>query len=206
VLVIYVSIYIIGTPQWWTRSVPGWMPTWSYYLLVYFASGVASLPLWSRTARRFGKRAAWGIGILLSALASGACFWLAEGRVAYFSAILVLGGTGFGNFLALPPSMVADLIDYDEVHTGRRREASYFALWAFVAKCGNAITGFAALQVLEQVGYVPGAAQSEAVKRWMVWMFSCFPALFYLLSGLALLRFRFDRRDLEEAQRRIGRA
>src|SRR3954470_14970695 len=35
VLVIYVAVYIIGTPEWWTRSVPGWMPTWSYYLLLY---------------------------------------------------------------------------------------------------------------------------------------------------------------------------
>ena len=48
VLVIYVSVYIIGTPEWWVKSVPGWMPTWSYYLLLYFMSAVVSLPLWNR--------------------------------------------------------------------------------------------------------------------------------------------------------------
>jgi len=40
----------------------------------------------------------------------------------------------------------------------------------------------------------------------MVWMYSWFPALFYLLSAVALARFRFDRRDLAEAQAKVGRA
>ena len=112
----------------------------------------------------------------------------------------------FGNYIALPPSMVADLIDWDEARTGRRREASYFGIWSFATKFGNAFTGFAALQVLEHVGYVPGVAQSETVKTWMLWMYSWFPAAFYLLSGVALARFRFTRGDLDDAQRTTGRA
>jgi GPH family glycoside/pentoside/hexuronide:cation symporter len=125
--------------------------------------------------------------------------------VLYFSVVLAFGGFAFGNYIALPPSMVADLIDYDEVSTGRRREANYFAIWAFASKFGNAFTGFAALQVLEHVGYLPGQAQTETVKTWMIWMFSWFPAAFYLVSGLALLRFRFTPTDLADAQRRVGR-
>jgi hypothetical protein len=49
-------------------------------------------------------------------------------------------------------------------------------------------------------------AQSEAVKTWMLWMYSWFPAAFYLLSGIALARFRFTRGDLDAAQRATGRA
>ena len=36
-------------------------------------------------------------------------------------------------------------------------------------------------------------------------MFSWFPAFFYLLSGLSLYRFNFTRKDLAEAQARVGR-
>ena len=205
VLVIYISVYIIGTPDWWAENIPGWMPTWSYYLLVYFSSGIASLPLWNRLSVRLGKRATWGVAIALATVSSLGCAWLDEGRVAWFSAILVLGGMSFGNYLSLPPSIVADLIDYDEARTGRRREANYFAIWAFVTKCGNAITAFAALQILEQVGYRPGVPQTETVKETMVALYSRFPAAFYALSGAALLRFRFDRRDLDRAQRAVGR-
>ncbi|MEN8183631.1 MAG: MFS transporter [Myxococcota bacterium] len=205
VLVIYISVYVIGTPEWWARAIPGWMPTWSYYLLVYFGAGVLSLPLWNAIARRRGKRGTWGIAIVLATISSSLCYGLEEGSVFYFTGVLVLGGASFGNYLAIPPSMVADLIDWDEVRTGGRREANYFAIWAFATKCGNAITGFTALQVLEHVGYVPGVAQTETVKAWMVGMFSIFPAIFYALSGLALLRFRFTRADLDAAQRAVGR-
>lgn len=204
-LVIYVAVYVIGTPAWWVAHVPGWMPTWSYYLLVYFFSGVVSLPVWSLVARRFGKRATWGVAIALATLTSAACWWLDEGRIGLFTAILVIGGMAFGNSIALPPSMVADLIDWDEARTGTRREASYFGIWSFATKFGNAFTGFAALQVLEQVGYAPGVPQSETVKTWMLWMYSWFPAACYLLAGLALTRFAFDRHALDEAQRTTGR-
>jgi len=205
VLVIYIAVYIIGTPAWWVASIPDWLPTWSYYLLLYFVCGVISLPLWNRVAARFGKKATWGAAIALATVTSAACFWLTEGAVGYYSILLVLGGISFGNYQTLPPSMVADLIDHDEVLTGGRREGAFFALWSFVIKAANAVTGFAVLVVLDQVGYAPGAAQSESVKIWMLWMYSWFPALFYALSGLVLLRFSFTRADLEEAQRKVGR-
>jgi GPH family glycoside/pentoside/hexuronide:cation symporter len=91
------------------------------------------------------------------------------------------------------------------VRSGRRREGSYFAIWAFVTKLGAAITGFVALQVLEHVGYQPGVPQTERVQLWMLSMYSWFPAALYLASGLALLRFEFSRADLEQAQREVGR-
>jgi GPH family glycoside/pentoside/hexuronide:cation symporter len=147
-LVIYVAVYIIGTPDWWAASIPDWLPTWSYYLLLYFLSAVLSLPVWNRIAARRGKKATWSVAIALATVTSAACFWLDDGSVGLFSVILVFGGASFGNYLALPPSMVADLIDHDEAVTGLRREGAYFALWSFATKAGNAITGFAALQVL----------------------------------------------------------
>jgi GPH family glycoside/pentoside/hexuronide:cation symporter len=204
-LVIYVAVYIIGTPAWWEQGAPAWLPTWSYYLLLYFASAVCSLPLWNRVAAGSGKKATWAIAITLATVTSAACFWLDDGSIGLFSVILVLGGASFGNYLALPPSMVADLIDHDEAATGMRREGAYFALWSFATKAGNAITGFAALQVLEHVGYVPGQPQSDIVKLWMLWMYSWFPALFYLLAGVALMGFNFSRADLARVQRQLGR-
>ena len=205
VLVIYVAEYIIGTPQWWIDAIPGWLPTWSFYLLLYFIAGIASLPMWNATARRIGKRDAWAIGIVLAVLTSAGCWWLAEDTIGYFSLLLVFGGASFGSFVTLPSSMVADVIDFDEVGSGLRREGAYFAIWAFVTKLAGAVTGFCALQVLEHVGYVPGQAQTELVKTWMLWMYSWFPAALYGASLLALFRFKFTSADLAHVQRRVGR-
>ena len=205
VLVIYVSVYIIGTPDWWVDFVPNWLPTWSYYLLLYFSAAILSLPLWNRLAGLFGKRDTWALAIAISTCTSAACWWLDEGSVGYFSILLFFGGAAFGNFLALPPSMVADVIDWDEMSTGKRREGNYFAIWAFTTKLGAAVTGFVALQVLENVGYVPGQAQTEEVKLWMIGMYSWFPAMFYLASAVMLMRFRFSKDDLAEVQSNLGR-
>lgn len=92
-----------------------------------------------------------------------------------------------------------------QVSEGKGREGSYFAIWAFTTKLGAAITGFVALQVLEHVGYVPGQAQTELVKSWLLWMFSWFPALFYLASAIMLFRFKFSQADLHQIQTRLGR-
>ena len=126
--------------------------------------------------------------------------------MVYFTLLLIVGGMSFGNYISLPASMVADLIDWDEVQTGKRREGAYFAIWGFATKLGAAVTGFAALQVLEHVGYVPGQPQTELVKTWMLVMYSWFPMAFYLASFLALQRFSFSREDLHEVQLRLGRA
>lgn len=205
VLVIYVAEYIIGTPIWWKESIPGWMPTWSYYLLIYFVSGILALPIWNRLEKRLGKRNTWAVAIFISTATSFGCYFLDKGTVFYFTIILVLGGAAFGNYLALPPSMVADIVDYDEVQTGRRREGAYFAIWAFVTKLGAAVCGFIALQVLEHVGYIPGVEQTPRVIAWMLWMYSIFPAALYLLSALTLFRFNFTSEDVAITQRRLGR-
>jgi GPH family glycoside/pentoside/hexuronide:cation symporter len=209
VLVIYISIYVIGTPDWWVEWVNvwvPWLPTWSFYLLVYFVSGAISLPFWNYCAGKLGKKATWAIAIVMAMIGSAGCWWLDTGTVGYFTIVLINGGVSFGNFISLPASMVADIIDHDEVDTGQRREGSYFAIWGFAIKLGNAVTGFAALQVLEQVGYVPGVEQTPTVKTWMLVMYSWFPAAFYLASLAALSRFHFTREDLDDAQRKIGRA
>ena len=38
--------------------------------------------------------------------------------------MLALSGASFGCYMTLPAEVVADVIDYDEVETGRRREGA----------------------------------------------------------------------------------
>jgi GPH family glycoside/pentoside/hexuronide:cation symporter len=42
--------------------------------------------------------------------------------------------TAFGRQRILPPSTQAEVIDYDELHTGRRREAQYAGFWSILPK------------------------------------------------------------------------
>ena len=206
VLMIYVSVYIIGTPTWWSEMMPGWWPTWAFYLQLYMFAGICSIPVWNYLAKIWGKRNTWGAGIALATAVTIAVWWAQEGGFGYFAILLILSGFSFGNTMTLPPSMVADVVDYDESLTGRRREGSYFAIWTFVHKLGGAVCGFAALQVLGYMGYEPGVPQTDQVRFWLMFLFSWFPAFFYMLAAIVLFRYDFSASDLKETQVQLGRA
>ena len=62
----------------------------------------------------------------------------------------------------LVPSMQADVIDYDELHTGQRREAQFTAFWAMVPARRDS-RRCVALAVLGMIGYVPNADQTRVL-------------------------------------------
>jgi GPH family glycoside/pentoside/hexuronide:cation symporter len=107
----------------------------SVFLLVYFSAHLVAIPFFVALARmpRFGKRGAWliGWGIALPAWALG--LLLRKGDVYPYMVLLFIGGfAGGSSFLNF--SIKADVIDYDELCTGKRREAVYLAFWEMVPK------------------------------------------------------------------------
>jgi glycoside/pentoside/hexuronide:cation symporter, GPH family len=62
--------------------------------------------------------------LVIAVLVSGAMFLLGPGRSTLFFILLACGGVSLGGGLALPASMQADVIDQDELETGKRREGA----------------------------------------------------------------------------------
>ncbi|NIR14877.1 MAG: MFS transporter, partial [Desulfobacterales bacterium] len=74
-----------------------------------------------------------------------------------------ISGIGLGATLAIPSAMQADVIDYDELLSGARREGHYIGLWSITKKLAAALGVGIALPILGNVGYTPNVEQSEAV-------------------------------------------
>jgi Na+/melibiose symporter-like transporter len=132
------------------------------FLIAYFLAGALGMPLWVWLARRIGKRGAWLVGMGLSVLSFVWAFNLTRGDVTPFMLICILSGLGLGADLALPPSMLADVIDHDEALGKTRNEGAYFGLWNLVTKLNLALAAGIALPLLSQLGYVPNATQASA--------------------------------------------
>jgi glycoside/pentoside/hexuronide:cation symporter, GPH family len=49
-------------------------------------------------------------------------FFLGPGDAGIYGMLVFLSGIGFGASLALPSAIQADVIDYDQLLTGQRRE------------------------------------------------------------------------------------
>lgn len=121
------------------------------FLALYFLSGAAGLPLWTRLADRLGKRRSWRIGMLSACAAFVSALLLDPGSAWAYAAVCVLSGLALGADLALPPALLADVIPAAE----RDATAGYFGLWSLLAKLALAIAGLA-LPLLALTGYQPG--------------------------------------------------
>jgi GPH family glycoside/pentoside/hexuronide:cation symporter len=81
--------------------------------------------------------------------------------------VLAWAGAAFGCGFVVGPSIQADVIDYDELYTGKRREAQYGALWAIAAKFAVIPSASIALSIMAAAGFEPNVAQTETV-RWTI--------------------------------------
>ncbi|MEE2704009.1 MAG: MFS transporter [Myxococcota bacterium] len=193
--------YLVGSV---TGAIPGlMMPYFTKYvlmvddpdkwlailLLTYFGFGFATLPLWLWFVRRFGKYPAYIVSALMGITASLMLFLPGEGDVLPTFLILVWAGSAFGVRLFLGPSIQADVIDYDELYTGKRRESQYGALWSVIIKFVVIPSAAVPLAIMAQLGYEPNVEQSEAMKFTIRSIYSFGPASFGLVSLLVFLLF-----------------
>jgi Na+/melibiose symporter-like transporter len=131
------------------------------FLAAYFLAGAASMPLWMRLARRFSLHALWLAAMVAAVVAFVWAWWLPAGAAAGFAAICALSGLAFGADLALPPALLARVIDANG-HNGQR-EGAYFGLWNFANKLVLAVAGALALAILDALGYARGAREAAAL-------------------------------------------
>jgi GPH family glycoside/pentoside/hexuronide:cation symporter len=93
-----------------------------------------------------------------------------------------LSGIGLGATLALPSSIQADVIDYDELLTGERREGRYIGLWSIAKKLAAAVGVGAGLSILGLAGYIPNAEQPEAVLLALRVLYALVPSVCNLIA------------------------
>ena len=95
------------------------------------------------------RRRAWMVGMVAAIVAFVWAFALGPGDAGAFAAICVLSGLALGADLALPPSLLADVIDRD----GRARPTgAYFGLWTLATKLNLALAAGIALPLLGAPG------------------------------------------------------
>lgn len=157
------------------------------FLLLYFATGVLCLPAWVAAAKKSEKKTAWIAAMTVNTGAFAGVFFLGPGDEAAYAVLVVLSGVGFGATVAIPSSMQADVIDYDETLTGRRREGLYIGIWSVAKKMAAALGVGVGLWVLGASGYVPNVAQSDQVRLTLRILYALVPCACNVIAiGIAL--------------------
>lgn len=129
------------------------------FLALYFVFGAVGMPLWVLASKRVGKKIAWLIGMFMSVAAFVWAFLLGSGDAPAFGMVCALSGIAYGAELALPPSILADVVDRDRAAGDVRPDGAYFGLWQLTEKLNLALAAGIALPILGALGYQPGTAQ-----------------------------------------------
>jgi GPH family glycoside/pentoside/hexuronide:cation symporter len=196
-LTLYVAQYVVGAAV--------WAPV---MILCYMVPSSLSVPLWIPLSRRFGKVRLWMFSMILTGLSFGSMFALpflptVEIRILYICIAAAFAGLAAGCGGTISPSIQGDVIDYDELKTGERKEGSYFAAWNFVYKSATGVmlllTGF----VLQAAGFEPNQEQSMTVQIAMVTLYGLFPLVCYAIGALLFRKFKLDENAHAEIRRQL---
>jgi GPH family glycoside/pentoside/hexuronide:cation symporter len=157
------------------------------FLVLYFVTGVVFLPAWVLLSRRIGKKWAWIASMGVNTGSFVGVFFLGPGDAPIYGVLVFFSGIGLGATIALPSAMQADVIDYDELLTGERREGQYIGLWSISKKLAAALGVGVSLSILSYAGYTPNVEQGETVRMTLRILYALVPSLFNLLGlGIAL--------------------
>ena len=171
--------------------------------------GFAGIFFFSGVARRFGKRNALALVLSLAICAFIGDWWFYNPEMPYLQ-LLACGCVAFtgAGFWTLYGSVIADVIDADELETEQRREGSFSACQSWISKVGIALGFGASGWILQFTGFdskLP--VQSEHAIFMMRILLSGIPVVGLLIALVAILRYpltetrMFEIRTALEARR-----
>ena len=193
VLAPYLAQYIIVRPD-LIASLPA----------VYTGCLLLSIPLWVILSRRFGKPRMWITAMIGVALSFGATLAVGENDVALMVGLLAAAGffAGCGN--PIGASMLADVIDADELATGQRKEGAYTAAFLFAFQVGSGITVLLVGLGLELSGFRPNATQTPIAAWTMRGLFAGAPLVTMLTGAFLLRRYALGEREHARIRALLG--
>jgi glycoside/pentoside/hexuronide:cation symporter, GPH family len=111
------------------------------------------VPFWLWLSRIRNKREAYILGMVLWVMVALMIYTIQPGQTAYLLVIGALAGIGVSAAYVLPDSMFADVIEWDELRTGRRQEGIFYGIRTLIRKLTGALVIFITLQALGWAGY-----------------------------------------------------
>jgi len=175
------------------------------FLVIYFVVGVLFLPAWVAISKKIGKKTTWLIAMAINTVAFVFVFFLGPGDEVPYGVLVALSGIGFGATVAIPSAMQADVIDYDELLSGERREGQYVGLWSVTRKLAAAVGVGLALSILGYVGYQPNTSQTPDVTFALRVLYALVPCVCNALGFVIALRYPISRRVHEEIRLAVAR-
>jgi GPH family glycoside/pentoside/hexuronide:cation symporter len=168
--------------------------------------GALGVPVFAKLSRLLGKRQALAVVFVSAICGFIASWWLYTPAIPWLQ-ILSSGFTAFigSGFWTIWASMVADVVDYDELENGRRREGSFAACNSWINKVGMALGAGASFGLLGWVGFDSKLAglQSEHTLFMIRFLFAAIPIIGLVVALIFLLRYPLNQERMAEIRTKL---
>jgi sugar (glycoside-pentoside-hexuronide) transporter len=164
-----------------------------YVVLAFMGGSVSSIYLWVQLAKRFGKNKTWSLAMAIGTAGYFLSLTYHEGTWVRWIVLAVIVGAASGCTSAIGNAILADVVDSDELETGKRREGAFFGIMALLDKAAVGLAAFIGLRGLHAIGYQPNVEQTESVIFGMKFLYCLLPAICHLVALILFQRFPITR-------------
>jgi GPH family glycoside/pentoside/hexuronide:cation symporter len=126
----------------------------NYFVLVAQGSAILFIPVIVKISQRLDKRRAFMLGSLTWVVVLLGISAIHTDQLGLAYLLAALAGFGIATAYVVPWSMVPDVVEYDEVRSGQRREGSYYAFASFFQKLATGAALWGMGQALALTGYL----------------------------------------------------
>ncbi len=161
-------------------------------LLLVFVMIFVFFAVYNKLVGKYGVKKTY----ILALLWSGVSFLLTflVGWMINFAIIgFILIGIGFSGFMLTNQVVIADIVDYDETRTGKRRETTYSGINALITKPAISIANWLFLLIISNFGFDSSQTiQTFSAQMGIMIGFSLIPAIFLIFSSIVMLFYPLD--------------
>ncbi len=162
------------------------------FLGLIFITAAVFLPVWLRVSEHIGKKSAyiWGASVMCVSLM--AFYTLPRHALSAAFFFSVTAGIGVSAIHVLPWSIIPDVVEYDELKSGQRREGLYSGFASLLRQLSTSFALFIVGMLLDYSGYQANAVQSEQVLSTLRLIIGPIPTAMYLISIVAIVVYPID--------------
>jgi GPH family glycoside/pentoside/hexuronide:cation symporter len=172
-----------------------------YATYMFFAMSAAIF--WVQFSKRTTKKLSYLLGQSILTVGLFGAFFMAEGKTLRVFALLAFSGFGLGAYVMLW-SLIADLVDYDEYQSHKRREGSYYGVYTLFSKVASGLGVFFAGLYLKLIGFEKGVEITPEMLFKIKLLFGPLTALVNLAGVAIFCFFHYDKQEHERIQRELA--
>ena len=176
--------------------------SWNFWMgIMGMVMGFCGIPVFTKLSRVIGKKRAMMIVQAIAIVGSLSSWWLYTPSLqwlqVFYTGITAFTGAGFW---ILYGSITADVIDYDELETTKRREGAFSACGSWILKFGVGIGAWLSGEILARTGFdaALGGNQTSHAIFVMRLLFATIPVVGSAVAFIMLINFPLTPKRMAE--------